>query len=713
MKEYRIRGLNDLKLENIPQELKQRRQWVAWESVPNPNGRKPRKIPIDPHTGREAKSNDSATWGSYDESVAYIKAHPEINGLMFCISNTDPYTGIDIDGCLDGETGAFNNPMAEAVVRRCGTYGEISPSGRGLKLLLKGAIPLPRKKFNLTDTEGKSVLEVEIYNEKRFWTITGHVLDGCPKEIAERQDELAEFYKFCVGKPKQPSNEPHRTGDTESTKVHRAQPQEVDKLRAALTYLDYDDENVWFTVCCCLKNYSKTVGDETARALWDEWSKRSNKYDETTQDERWDRVQAEGQYASLTVATIFQRALEAGYEAEPAPAFMSAADLSRKTFEPIRWIVPTIIPEGLTILGGKPKIGKSWLVLDIGIQVARGGMLLGQPITESGKVLYLALEDGERRLKDRIAKLLDRQPSPSNLLLADAGVGWQKLDRGGLDQLEASLRCHPDTKLVIIDTLQRIKPSGKRHQNAYENDYNAIGGLHAFAIKHHIGIILVHHLRKSDSTTGDVFDEVSGSLGLTGVADTNIVIKRSRGCSEGTLHLTSRDAGEQDLMVAFDENSGKWSLLGKAQEWSLTETRKQIEDILKGVSGNLDAKEIQAALEERGIKKNPNTIRWNLRQMVEDGQIESPSKGQYRAYAASSPDRYEYQQTNNLSTPMFVCWSDGMGSAAYAPPLSAGTCAVDPTSPTNKQNIETYDSSSESTDDLGTGVCDSWPMPGT
>jgi len=235
--------------------------------------------------------------------------------------------------------------------------------------------------------------------------------------------------------------------------------------------------------------------------------------------------------------------------------------------------------------------------------------VLGQISTDIGKVCYLALEDGQRRLKSRLDKLLNGQTAPELLLMFDAGVGWQKLDQGGFQQLEELLRQHEDTKLVIIDTLQRIKPAGKRHQTSYENDYNAIGELQKLSIKHHIGIILVHHLRKSDSTSGDVFDEISGSLGLTGVADTNIVIKRTRNSPEALLSLVSRDTGEKELGLSFDESTCKWSLIGEASasDYSQSKMRREIKQILQAVSAPIDAGEISAALDAKGIRSSQSS----------------------------------------------------------------------------------------------------------
>ncbi|MDD3493145.1 MAG: AAA family ATPase, partial [Candidatus Thermoplasmatota archaeon] len=141
---------------------------------------------------------------------------------------------------------------------------------------------------------------------------------------------------------------------------------------------------------------------------------------------------------------------------------ITGADLAKKEFPPIRWAVPGLLPEGYGILGGRPKIGKSWLAFDLALAVASGGYAIGSneyPV-ESGTVLYLALEDNERRLQERQKILLNGQAGgPQDLHLV---TNWKRLNEGGLEALEAWLDANPDCRLVIIDTLARAKPRLKR-----------------------------------------------------------------------------------------------------------------------------------------------------------------------------------------------------------------------------------------------------------
>lgn len=166
------------------------------------------------------------------------------------------------------------------------------------------------------------------------------------------------------------------------------------------------------------------------------------------------------------------------------------------TLETIRWIVHGIIPEGMTIAGGKPKIGKSWLFLQMALNVVGGQQVLGRYSSTKSEVLYLALEDNRARLQDRVRKLCGGTPPPPGLRFITATDSFPRLDNGGLDQLRQHVKRHPETRFIVIDTLQKIKPFAKGKGNAYEQDVAACSALHKFALEHRLAIVLVHHLRR-------------------------------------------------------------------------------------------------------------------------------------------------------------------------------------------------------------------------
>jgi len=212
------------------------------------------------------------------------------------------------------------------------------------------------------------------------------------------------------------------------------------------------------------------------------------------------------------------------------------------TFSPIKYVVPGVIVEGLTLLAGKPKLGKSWLLLHMAIAVARGGFTLGDIHCAEGDVLYLALEDNLRRLQARMTKLLGLQQWPSRLQFL---CEMLRLAEGGLAKIKEWIAGAEHPRLVIIDTLAMVRMPNRKDQSTYDADYAAVKELRKLANEAGIAIVLVHHLRKADAD--DAFDTVSGTLGLTGAPDTILVLKRDT-AGNVILHGRGRDlVGGGDL----------------------------------------------------------------------------------------------------------------------------------------------------------------------
>src|SRR5437763_12996441 len=170
----------------------------------------------------------------------------------------------------------------------------------------------------------------------------------------------------------------------------------------------------------------------------------------------------------------------------------SAADRGAREFKQPKGAVPQIVAEGLTILAGKPKTGKSWAALDFAVAVAGGYSALGNVECQQGDVLLLALEDNDRRLNQRLKAVLQGQPAPAALQIA---TQWRRADAGGLLELEKWLTEHPSARLVIIDTLQKIRGERKKNDGIYADDYAAVGNLKTLADKATVPFVIVHHLR--------------------------------------------------------------------------------------------------------------------------------------------------------------------------------------------------------------------------
>lgn len=176
---------------------------------------------------------------------------------------------------------------------------------------------------------------------------------------------------------------------------------------------------------------------------------------------------------------------------------VSASALFSMDLPPVQFVVNSILPVGTTVLSAAPKIGKSWLALDLGLCVASGRPFLGYQ-TNQNEVLYLALEDSLNRLKERMGKILRETPPPDGFYLTtEAPVLDEKGNGGLIDVLTEQLKATPKIKLVIIDTLQKVRGQVRsKTESAYTTDYKEVGALKKFADDHGIALLLVHHNRK-------------------------------------------------------------------------------------------------------------------------------------------------------------------------------------------------------------------------
>lgn len=296
---------------------------------------------------------------------------------------------------------------------------------------------------------------------------------------------------------------------------------------------------------------------------------------------------------------------------------ITAEDLQNRTYEPTHFLVDELIPEGLHILAGAPKIGKSWLALWLCLCVAQGQALWNFATTQ-GEVLYLSLEDSFQRIQTRLIDLTeDAPPTLHFAIMADT------LKRGLEQQIEQFLTEHPDTKLVVIDTLQRVRSTGNDN-NLYANDYQDIGLLKRLADKQHIAILLIHHLRKLHDD--DPMNMISGSTGLSGAADSAFVLqKNARSANAASLHCTGRDIPDRTLKLELDEDDHVWKLLADSKTCSTTSkiSMLQIEILLsellqKEAEISAPAKALLEKIDPAGSEDwTPNSFSHQIRKSVD------------------------------------------------------------------------------------------------
>ncbi|MBD5162914.1 MAG: AAA family ATPase [Oscillibacter sp.] len=249
----------------------------------------------------------------------------------------------------------------------------------------------------------------------------------------------------------------------------------------------------------------------------------------------------------------------------PAPVLQTAQ------LPPVKFLIEGILPDGTSLLTAASKIGKSWMVIDIGLSLSAGKAFLGRQCNQCG-VLYLALEDSLNRLQDRMNKILGGKPAPRQFYFATEAP---KLDNGLLDTLDDHLMKYPDTRLIIIDTLQKVRGQALPRESSYAQDYREMETIKGFMDKRGVSVLFVHHNRKMKDD-GDPFNMISGTNGIMGAADTIWTItKASRAADEATLHVTGRDVAQSDTVIRFDTDTWTWKPMGSA-DW-LAEQRARLE----------------------------------------------------------------------------------------------------------------------------------------
>ena len=278
-------------------------------------------------------------------------------------------------------------------------------------------------------------------------------------------------------------------------------------------------------------------------------------------------------------------------------------------YEPLEkpsFVVDGLIPTGLTLFCGSQKIGKSWLMLKLCLCVSQGIPLWDMP-TREGDVLYLCLEDTFCRIQDRLFRLTDEASGRLHFAVAS-----DKLSDGLIVQLEDYLKEYPDRRLIVIDTLQKIRTASK--DNAYASDYGDISLIKDFADRHSLAVVVVHHIRKQNDS--DVFNKVSGTTGLTGSADATFVLEQeSRASNAAKLYVTGRDTPYQEFTLRFRDCS--WELMERKEQEQIE--RESIPDILfrlvKFMQGREEwtgtATELLEQMGETGTPPNIMTKRLN------------------------------------------------------------------------------------------------------
>ena len=306
----------------------------------------------------------------------------------------------------------------------------------------------------------------------------------------------------------------------------------------------------------------------------------------------------------------------------PAPRGHTAVELWGMNFPPVNFAVPVYVAEGLTLLAGAPKRGKSWLALDLCCSVARGGFTLGdQKVCIEGDVLYCALEDSPRRMKSRLKIVCQLADRPPKRLTVWFGKDLPRLGNGCEEALREWIDSVEKPRLIVVDTLNYVRPDRTRDEDPYSYDYRSAVSLQRIAGEFGIAIILVHHTRKS--AADDYLESISGTNGLTGGSDAVVVLER-QGDGSTVFKGRGRDVEEFEVAMRFEKSTCRWEVLGDAAEARQSDVRSRILKHMRDAGWFLTPTEIAS---QTGLRRN--AVDQRLFQMVKAGEVVKAGRGKY------------------------------------------------------------------------------------
>ena len=515
----------------VPNELRELKGWLLWKRGQVKRGGKFDKVPYyalgGKRFGTQGGPEDRKRLVSFDEALPRLR-EGGYDGLGLAMLGQG-VVSLDFDGCCDG-AGIIAPWVLDLC---CDTYAEISPSGTGIRAFYRGTFP-DRKNHEAG---------IETFCRKGFVTVTGARLNGC--DLAELPDAVASELARRLGPDKS------RTDSAEVLSKACARDPTLARLNERGLVLRSMGGGKFDITCPWEADHSTPGGaGDTVYFAAHTGGYASGNFD-CKHSHCAERTQAEFRQALGLGAhraqaptgdspPIESEWLETGLdpddppiegyaqcpEAQRGPPFddpkshanasdlIDAATLWAMNHGSVKWAVVQLLPEGVLLLAGKPKVKKSWLMLSVALAVASGGMALGKLPTVQGDVLYLALEVNKRRLTKRL-RLLTKDPPPKRLEFA---TEWPRVADGGIERLESWLKAHPHARLIVVDTLARIRPQhAKRTDSAYTTDYEAVKGFIDLCKSYSISVVIVCHTRKMESD--DPIDLISGTLGLTGGVD--------------------------------------------------------------------------------------------------------------------------------------------------------------------------------------------------
>ena len=602
--------------DNIPPEMQARRQWVLWGVGKNLDV-KAVKIPRQAKnpTGPNASSTDPQTWAEFQEAHAWYQIG-DARGIGYEITPADGLVAVDFDHCLD--TAGNLLPPFDEWIKALPGYWELSQSGTGLHGFVRGTLPAGCGNKRHIDPQNKAdEREVELYVQERYIALTG-ALWGPQTTLADAPSAQPGIDAILEQMHMRP--EDAAAGAALPDVPDRPEEEITAIIKAALAKspdfytlwnwterpgkLGNESKDDIAFVCSAWKatEYELSAGDLLHGLDASPWAQTKTNSPEKDHWDKWFACGArkDGAYRKNTALRAYQRAKQdeaakiEGFTSLaanlPAGGVFTAAELDKMNLPPVQWAVPGLLPAGLSFLVAAPKMGKSWMALDLCLAVASGGEWLGRKVNQ-GPTLYLDLEDSANRAQARMRTLLDGftaapETCTFRLLAPILGPDLFKI-------LDEWVTANPGAKVVCIDTFQKIKPATGKNETSYSADYRICAPLQSWAQQHNICVLLIHHTRKGTGSA-DIFEGINGSQGLMGSADAVLLLTKGEGrfAEEATLSVTGRDVGMDQYAARFNKATCRWELLGTVEE--------QARQSFEGNPAVLTIKELTAGGEWKG-----------------------------------------------------------------------------------------------------------------
>lgn len=569
---------------NIPPELRERAQWVTWRLETKRGRKKPTKVPYDPKTGSMASTTDPSTWASFEDAVAAC-----LDGIGYVLTADDGLTGIDFDHCLDD--GQLKE-WAEDMVGRLSSYTEVSPSGKGLHVFVKGSLP----------PEGRRRGDIEMYEDERYLTITGKLLRDDLDTIEERQESLSNLHARVFPKKvvKTAVDGGNGTGTRSDAEVLRlAQKASNGDKFVRLFEGNWNEfpsqSEADLALCSLLAFYSGGDVQQIDRLF-----RRSKMY-----RPKWDDSRGDSSYGEITLAKAVSN-MSSFYDA-PRRKFTltdgstthevttgEARTLTEKP-TPAEWPIYTLadayaprpplvyVVDGLfslpslSIVFGAPGCLKSMLVADAALCVA-GGLpwlpslprLPGMPAadivprkTVCVPTLWLDFDNGARRTHERIdalasARNLDATSTP--FYYASMPSPWLNGNDTASVEGVIDIALSLSVGFIVVDNLGTV--SGDADENSTQM-VHVMSNFRQLAENTNAAVVLIHHQRKSTGFTARGSETLRGSSSINAALDLALLVSRERGESSVTVESTKTrgpEVAQFGAMFTYEHREGTTEL---------------------------------------------------------------------------------------------------------------------------------------------------------